>query len=153
MTETTARRTYLIAVLRHLGKTATTKLALQIYADSPWRTISRNTARRDLRDLARRAYLVPEEADGVRTYSLGAQVRPMHPMRGSREELRELILREGGEWTVGRVKREWRRILGTHVLRMAARRYLAGLHRDGHLELHGDGTPHRYYTVSAGGAS
>ena len=77
----------------------------------------------------------------------------MHPIRGSRAELRQVILRQGGEWTVGRVKREWRRILGTHVLRMAARRYLAGLHRDGHLDRHGDGTPRRFYTVTSGGAS
>lgn len=151
MTETTARRTYLIAVLRHLDETATTKLALQIYADSPWRTTSRNTARRDLRDLARRAHLVSKEVDGARAYSLGAQVRPMHPMRGSREELRQLILREGGEWTVGRVKRAWRRILGTHVLRMAARRYLANLHRDGYLDRHDDGTSRRFYTLATAG--
>ena len=146
MTETTTRRTYLLAVVRNLGTPVTTKNAMQIYSTSPWRTASRNTARRDLRDLARRAYLVPLDVDGARAYVPGDNPKPAHPLRGSRGQLLELILRYGGEWTVGRVKRAWRRILGTHVLRMSVRRYLADLHRDGHLDRHGDGTPRRFYT-------
>jgi hypothetical protein len=36
---------------------------------------------------------------------------------------------------------------------MSVRRYLAALHRDGHLELHGDGTPRRYYTLRQKGTT
>ncbi|MFC9465169.1 hypothetical protein [Streptomyces coelicoflavus] len=146
MTETTSRRSYLLAVARNLGTTITTRQALEIYAVSPWRTANRHTARRDLRDLARRAYLVPVERDGARAYLVSDEPNPAHPGRGSRKALLELIRGEGGEWTVGRIRQTWRQLLGTHVLRMAARRYLADLHRDGHLERHGDGTPRRFYT-------
>jgi hypothetical protein len=148
MTETSTRRTYLIAVLRHQGGPVTTKRALNIYAKSrEWATTNRNTARRDLRDLARRAYLVPAEHCGRRFYQLGTDLRPAHPGRGSRKTLLKVIQTEGGEWTTGRVRRTWRQSLGTHVLRMAARRYLANLHRDGHLQRHGDGSPRRFYTL------
>ncbi len=147
MTETTIRREYLLAALRHFGGPVTTKRALNIYAKSgEWTTTSRNTARRDLRDLARRAYLVPAEHRGARFYRLGSNPSPAHPARGVRKSVLEAIQTEGGEWTTGRVRRTWRRICGTHVLRMAARRYLADLHRDGHLDRHGDGTPRRFYT-------
>ena len=146
MTET--RRTYLIAVLRKFGGPVTTKRALHIYATSgEWATANRNTARRDLRDLARRAYLVPAEHHGRRFYQLGSDPRPAHPARGSRKFLLEAIQTEGGEWTTGRIRHTWHQLIGTHVLRMAARRYLADLHRDGHLNRHGDGTPRRFYTV------
>lgn len=154
MTEATTRRTYLLAVARNLGETVGTKQALQIYATSPWPATSRNTARRDLRDLARRAYLVPIEADGRRFYQIGSDPSPAHPRRGTRKPLLEAIQTEGGEWTTARVRRTWRRLLGTHVLRMAARRYLSDLHRDGHLDVHGDDTPRRYYTPrQEGGAA
>lgn len=147
MTETTIRREYLLAALRRFGGPATTRRALNIYAKSgEWATTGRNTARRDLRDLARRAYLVPTEVDGRRAYALGDDPSPAHPRRGTRKPLLEAIQAEGGEWTTARVRRTWRQLLGTHVLRMAARRYLADLHRDGHLDIHGDGTPRRYYT-------
>lgn len=153
MTEATDRRTYLLAIVRNLGETVTTKQALQIYSTSPWRTVSKNTARRDLRDLARRAYLMPVEVDGIRSYAVGDEPNPRHPVHGSREALLELILREGGEWTVGRVKRAWRRILGTHVIRAYVRRLLAQLHQRGYLDRHGDGTPRRYYTATKGAPS
>lgn len=154
MTETTIRREYLLAALRRFGGPATTKRALNIYAKSgEWATVSRNTARRDLRDLARRAYLVPAEHHGARFYRLGSDPNPAHPGRGSRKLLLEAMQAEGGEWTTGRIRRTWRRILGTHVLRMAARRYLANLHRDGHLDIHGDGTPRRYYTLRREGGA
>ncbi|MFD3929724.1 hypothetical protein [Streptomyces sp. NPDC058614] len=147
MTETTIRREYLLAALRHVGGPVTTKRALDIYAKSgEWATAGRNTARRDLRDLARRAYLVPGEHRGVRFYRLGSDPSPAHPGRGTRKSLLAAIQTDGGEWTTGRIRRTWRQLLGTHVLRMAARRYLVDLHRDGHLNRHGDGTPRRYYT-------
>jgi predicted ArsR family transcriptional regulator len=151
VTQTTTRRTYLLAVLRNFGGPVTTKRALDIYAKSGvWADVSRNTARRDLRDLARRAYLVPAEQRGARFYKLSDNPRPAHPTaRGSRQFVLEAIRTEGGEWTIGRVRRTWHRLIGTHVLRMTARRYLANLHRDGHLELHGDGTPRRFYTANA----
>ena len=149
MTESTTRRTYLLAVLRNLHETVTTKLALEIYATSPWRTASRNTARRDLRDLARRAYLVPVEIDGARAYTLGVVTDPPHPRRGSlRNQLLAEIQQQGGEWTTGRVKATCRRILGTHFYRPAARHLLVNLHWLGHLDRHGDDTPRRFYTLA-----
>ncbi|MFK0018254.1 hypothetical protein [Streptomyces sp. NPDC090798] len=148
MTETETRRTYLLAVLRNFGGPVTTKRALNIYAKSgEWATASRNTARRDLRDLARRAHLVPAEHRGARFYKLGNDPRPAHPARGARKFVLEAIQTEGGEWTTGRTRHTWHRLVGTHVLRMTARRLLADLHRDGHLDRHGDGTPRRFYTV------
>lgn len=148
-----ARRNYLLAVARHTGTPLTTGVALQIYAVSPWRTIARSTARRDLRDLARRAYLVPHDTETGRVYRLGSDPNPAHPVRHVRQSVLEVIRREGGEWTVGRVKRAWHQVTGTHVLRMSIRRYLAALYRDGHLDRHGDGTPRRYYTATTKGAS
>jgi hypothetical protein len=156
VTESTTRRTYLLAIVRNLGETVDTEQALQIYAASPWSTTSKNTARRDLRDLARRAYLVPFEVDGRRGYALGDDPNPPHPVRRrGRRVLLEVIRREGGEWTAGRTRRACRRIVGTHVYRSTARRYLAELHRLGHLECHGDDTPRRYYTPrqEGGGAA
>ncbi|MCZ1006381.1 hypothetical protein [Streptomyces lydicus] len=148
------RRTYLLAVARHAGTPLTTGLALQIYAVSPWRTTARSTARRDLRDLARRAYLVPHDTKAGRFYRLGSDPNPAHPARGRvRQHLLEAIRREGGEWTVGRLKRSWHQATGTHVLRMSCRRFLADLYRDGHLDRHGDGTPRRYYTHRENGGT
>lgn len=153
MTETTIRREYLLAALRRFGGPVTTKRALNIYAKSgEWATTNRNTARRDLRDLARRAYLVPAEHHGARFYQLDSNPMPAHPGRGTRKSLLAAIQAEGGEWTTSRIRRTWRQLLGTHVLRMAARRYLADLHRDGHLDRHGEDTPRRYYTARQGGA-
>ncbi|MGY1500842.1 hypothetical protein ACW4TU_30395 [Streptomyces sp. QTS52] len=148
MAETTIRREYLLAAIRRFGGgPVTTKRALHIYAKSrEWATTGRNTARRDLRDLARRAYLVPTEHCGRRFYRLGSDPSPRRPRSGVRESVLKAIQAEGGEWTTGRVKRTWHQLLGTHVLRMSVRRYLADLHRDGHLDRHGDGTPRRYYT-------
>jgi hypothetical protein len=152
MTETTTRRTYLIAVLQNFGGPVTTKRVLHIYARSGvWATVGRNTARRDLRDLARRAYLVPAEHRGARFYKLSDNPRPAHPTaRGSRKFVLDAIQEEGGEWTTGRLRHTWQQLIGTHVLRMTARRYLAALHRDGHLDRHGDGTPRRFYTLTGG---
>jgi hypothetical protein len=149
MTDTTIRREYLLAAIRRFGGgPVTTKRALGIYAKSrEWSAVGRNTARRDLRDLARRAYLVPDEHQGSRFYQLGSDPSPAHPARGVRTFVLQAIQTEGGQWTTGRVRRTWHQLLGTHVLRFTVRRYLAALHRDGHLELHGDGTPRRYYTV------
>lgn len=147
-TERTRRREYLLAAIVNDGDTVTTQQALGIYrASTEWATTGRNAARRDLRDLARRAYLVPAEDNGARFYQLGSDPSPRHPAGGVRKAVLEAIQTEGGEWTTGRVKRTWHRFTGTHVLRMSVRRYLATLHRDGHLELHGDGTPRRFYTV------
>lgn len=149
--ERTRRREYLLAAIVNADDTATTRQALDIYrASAEWAETGRNAARRDLRDLARRAYLVPAEDNGARYYRLGSDPNPRHPAHGVRKAVLEAIQTEGGEWTTGRVKRTWRRFTGTHVLRMSVRRYLAALHRDGHLDLHGDGTPRRYYTPTGG---
>lgn len=150
------RRTFLITELRNLGGRITTRQALEIYRGSPWAAIGRKAARRDLRDLARRTHLLPVNTDGPRAYVLGDTVNPPHPIHargGSRRFLLEAIQREGGEWTVGRVKRAYRSIVGTHVWRATCRRHLAELRRLGHLDRHGEGTPRRYYTLRQEGAT
>ncbi|XUM01270.1 hypothetical protein ACQ86F_31840 [Streptomyces venezuelae ATCC 10712] len=58
---------------------------------------------------------------------------------------------EQGEWTVGRAKPLYRRILGTHTYRATIRRHLALLEALGYLTRHGDGTPHRCYTYRTEG--
>lgn len=148
MTDTTIRREYLLATIRRFGGgPVTTKRALDIYAKSrEWATTGRNTARRDLRDLGRRAYLVPAEHCGRRFYRLGRDLKPAHPARSARKAVLEAIQTEGGEWTTGRVRRTWRQHTGTHALRMSVRRFLAAAHRDGHLVRHGDDTARRFYT-------
>jgi hypothetical protein len=155
VTDTTIRREYLLAAVRRFGGgPVTTKRALDIYAKSrEWATTGRNTARRDLRDLARRAYLVPAEHCGRRFYQLSRNPGPARPVRSVRKLVLEAIRAEGGEWTTGRVRRTWHQLLGTHVLRFTVRRYLAALHRDGHLDLHGGDTPRRYYTYCEKGGS
>lgn len=153
-TERTRRREYLLDAITAASGTVTTKQALDFYrASTEWATTGRNAARRDLRDLARRAYLVPAEDRGARFYQLSDNPRPVHPTaRASRKVVLEAIQAEGGEWTTGRIRHTWQQLIGTHVLRMTARRYLANLHRDGHLNRHGDDTPRRYYTLRQEGA-
>ncbi|MEV5659834.1 hypothetical protein [Streptomyces flaveolus] len=155
MTETTPRRTYLLAFVTARCSTVITKQAVQIYAASPWKGTSRDTARRDLRALARAGYLVPMTVGSMRCYGLGdgpgyrAELREM----SRRQALLHVMNAEGGEWTVGRVKAEYRRIVGRHVYRSTIRRDLAALYRHGHLVRHGDGTPRRYYTPRKDGRS
>ena len=152
-TDVETRRTFLLAVIQNKGAPVTTSLALRIYAASPWKNVSRNTARRDLRDLARRARLVPAQHRGSRFYRPTHEPYHGHPVRNTRELALEAIRAEGGEWTTGRMRRTWHQIAGTHVLRASVRRYLADLHRDGHLDRHGDGTARRYYTLRQEGAT
>jgi hypothetical protein len=74
-----------------------------------------------------------------------------------RNDLRQILLhiirREGGEWTVGRCKPVYRRIVRRHVYRATIRRDLAALHAGGHLQRHGDGTPRRFYTYCTKGGT
>ncbi|RPE40213.1 hypothetical protein EDD90_3249 [Streptomyces sp. Ag109_O5-1] len=70
-----------------------------------------------------------------------------------RENLLAAISEQGGEWTVGRVKQIYRRWLRRHIYRHTIRLDLARLHRDGHLDRHGDGTPRRFYTLRQEGAT
>lgn len=151
MTDCTDRRMYLLGAARKLGL-VDTQMALVIYAASPWHGVGRNTARRDLRDLGRRAYLVPAEVDGARVYRIGTQDNPVHPFRGHlRDALLDQIRSEGGEWTAGRAQAACRRLVGTHFYRYAARRLLTDLHRLGRLDCHGEGTPRRFFTVTTTG--
>jgi hypothetical protein len=145
------RRMYLHDTARNLGVQLTTSKALEIYARSPWPAVSRRMARRDLRDLARRAYLVPVDEAGPRAYNISATLPKAHPFHGRslRQELLDAIRHEGGEWTAGRARLACHRLLGTHVWRATARRLLANLHRLGHLDRHGDGTPRRFYTLTS----
>lgn len=64
-----------------------------------------------------------------------------------RQNLLAAIREQGGEWTTGRVKQLYRRRIVGHIYRHNIRRDLAHLHQTGHLDRHGDGTPHRYYTL------
>jgi DeoR/GlpR family transcriptional regulator of sugar metabolism len=155
MSETTPRRAYLLAIVTHIGTTVITKQAVQIYSGSPWRDTSRSTARRDLRALARSGYLVPMTVGGMRCYGLGEGPGYRRRLReASRQQaLLHVMHAEGGEWTVGRVKAAYRRIVGSHVYRATVRRDLARLHQLGHLDRHGDGTPRRFYTPSTKGGS
>jgi Fic family protein len=149
------RRQYLHQIVRNLGEQITTGKALEIYAVSPWPTVGKGAARRDLRDLARRGYLIPDNRAGARAYNLSNPPPLAHPFYGRslRQELLKTIHREGGEWTAGRAKAACRRLQGTHVWRATARRLLAELHHRGQLERHGDGTPRRYYTYCPNGGA
>ena len=64
----TTRRAYLLAAVREYGRPVTTQFAEQVMADSPWPTTGRNTARKDLRGLAKRGYLAPVDTDQGRIY-------------------------------------------------------------------------------------
>lgn len=148
MSETTPRRAYLLAIVTNIGTTVITKQAVQIYSGSPWKGTSRDTARRDLRALARAGYLVPMTVSGMRCYGLGDGPRYRPELRDpSRQQaLLHVINAEGGEWTVGRVKAAYRQIIGRHVYRATIRRDLAALVAHGFLDRHGYGTPRHFYT-------
>ncbi|WP_069773066.1 hypothetical protein [Streptomyces sp. LUP30] len=151
--ETYARRAYLLGALTPLGTAVRTSDALRIYAAGEWKGIGRGMARRDLRDLARRGYLIPIVAAGQRAYELAPEEPSAHPFHGRslRRELLALARAEGGEWTTGRARAACRSLTGTHVYRATARRLLANLHRLGHLDRHGDGTPRCFYTATTTG--
>ena len=82
-----------------------------------------------------------------RDFIIGAAQR-----ENPRLHLLDIIRREGGEWTVGRAKPVYRRLLGRHTLRATIRRDLRWLEANGHLEEHGYGTAHRFYTYCGGDA-
>jgi hypothetical protein len=64
-----SRRAYLLAAIRQHGRPVTTQLAEQLMTDSPWPTAGRNTARKDLRGLARSGHLTAADINGRRTYN------------------------------------------------------------------------------------
>lgn len=66
--EPITRRTYLLAAIQREGQPVTTAAAAQLLAASPWPTTGRNTARKDLRGLARRGDLTTGHTGGRRTY-------------------------------------------------------------------------------------
>lgn len=72
MPELTTRRAYLLAAVKEYGRPVTTQLAEDLMADSPWPTTGRNTARKDLRGLAKHGHLVPVDTDQGRIYRLTA---------------------------------------------------------------------------------
>jgi hypothetical protein len=63
-----SRRAYLLAAIRQHGRPVTTALAEQLMTGSPWPTSGRNTARKDLRGLARNGHLTAADIDGRRLY-------------------------------------------------------------------------------------
>lgn len=66
-----------------------------------------------------------------------------------RQHLLDTIRREGGEWTVGRLKPVCRNFRRSHTYRSTIRRHLARLTAEGHLDRHGVGTPRVFYTYRA----
>ncbi|MGW2933984.1 hypothetical protein ACWDA7_19520 [Streptomyces sp. NPDC001156] len=62
------RRGYLLATIRQHGRPVTTQLAEQLLTGSPWPTTGRNTARKDLRGLARHGHLAAVDVNGRRIY-------------------------------------------------------------------------------------
>lgn len=71
MPEITTRRTRLLAAIHGHGRPLTTQLAAQLLADA-WPSYGRNTARKDLRGLARAGLLTAVDIEGRRVY---------HPIR------------------------------------------------------------------------
>lgn len=63
-----SRREYLLAAIRADGQPVTSQRAALLLAASPWPTTGRNTARKDLRGLARAGLLAAETVDNRRTY-------------------------------------------------------------------------------------
>lgn len=77
--ELLTRRGYLLAAIRADGRPVTSQRAAQLLAASPWPTTGRNTARKDLRGLARAGLLAPIDVDGRRAYdptTIREDVRP-----------------------------------------------------------------------------
>jgi Fe2+ or Zn2+ uptake regulation protein len=71
--EQTTRRQYLLAAITAHGRPVTTQLAEQLLTGT-WPTYGRNTARKDLRGLARAGLLLATAAsDGRTTYHLTTQ--------------------------------------------------------------------------------
>ncbi|WP_328962927.1 hypothetical protein [Streptomyces virginiae] len=62
------RREWLLAALQQTDHPVTTHEAEQLLAGSPWPSSGRNTARKDLRGLARRGLLAAVDAAGRRAY-------------------------------------------------------------------------------------
>ncbi|MEV5957240.1 hypothetical protein AB0M11_26325 [Streptomyces sp. NPDC051987] len=69
MAEHFTRRGHLLAAIRAYGRPVTTQLAAQLLAGT-WPTYGRNTARKDLRGLARAGLLTPADIDDRRLYHL-----------------------------------------------------------------------------------
>ncbi|MFJ8538109.1 hypothetical protein [Streptomyces sp. NPDC093591] len=78
MPELISRRAYLLAAIRTHGRPVTTQLAEQLMTGSPWPTAGRNTARKDLRALARQGHLTAVDIDSRRLYhpTTGEDGRP-----------------------------------------------------------------------------
>ncbi|MEV1079923.1 hypothetical protein AB0I98_17000 [Streptomyces sp. NPDC050211] len=72
MPELTTRRAYLLAAVMEYGRPVTTQLAEGLMADSPWPTTGRNTARKDLRGLAKHGHLTAVDTGQGRVYRVTA---------------------------------------------------------------------------------
>jgi hypothetical protein len=62
------RRQYLLDAIKADGRPVTSHRAAHLLAASPWATAGRNTARKDLRGLARNGHLTAVDINGRRTY-------------------------------------------------------------------------------------
>ncbi|MBZ6250517.1 hypothetical protein KVH27_19315 [Streptomyces olivaceus] len=69
MADLPTRRQFLYAAVQQHGRPVTTQLAARLMTGSPWASTGRNTARKDLRGLARAGLLAAVTAvDGRTTY-------------------------------------------------------------------------------------
>ncbi|MGW6459350.1 hypothetical protein ACWF94_26060 [Streptomyces sp. NPDC055078] len=78
MPDLSTRRGYLLTRIQESGGTWTTRRAETVLAHSPWGH-HRNTARKDLRALARAGRLVTQDRDGRRTYTAPHQLTVDQP--------------------------------------------------------------------------
>lgn len=68
MADVLTRRQYLLDAIRADGRPVTSQRAALLLAGSPWPTAGRNTARKDLRGLARAGLLAAETSGNRRIY-------------------------------------------------------------------------------------
>ncbi|WP_405391107.1 hypothetical protein OG596_26570 [Streptomyces sp. NBC_01102] len=66
---TICRRDWLAAAIQAEAAPVTTQRAAELLTTSPWPTSGRNTARKDLRALARRGFLAAAERNGRCIYT------------------------------------------------------------------------------------
>lgn len=69
MSTVVTRRAWLATAIQGTAAPVTTQRAAELLAVSPWPTAGRNTARKDLRALVQRGFLIAADTDGRRTYT------------------------------------------------------------------------------------
>ncbi|RPE40211.1 hypothetical protein EDD90_3247 [Streptomyces sp. Ag109_O5-1] len=106
MADLATRRGHLLAAIRQHGRPVTTQLAEQLLTGA-WPTYGRNTARKDLRGLARAGLLTAADVNGRRVYhptsrEVGPPVTATRHIQPSPDTERVLGQIERGEIRCGR---------------------------------------------------